>query len=208
MNVHFTIDGKASSLLNQGLASGNTITAYNAKFSMASLSKTTNFTGGLTLVSNAKTLSNTASAPATSSAGTRTASGTAYLGSFSATLKSGTSTLMTLTGTNVSSAASFTANTAGTRTTGGSAKIGGVTINSVAFGAKSVKFNGTPAANKVLFHTLDGTVVIYANRQTVTSAAGKPSKISIDAISVQLFKFKWQGKTISGNFEIATSAAQ
>jgi len=72
-----------------------------------------------------------------------------------------------------------------------------------------VKSSGSPVANKVLFKTLDGTVVIYANRQTITKAAttGKPSSIKVDAISVQLTRFKNGGKTISGNFEIGTSIA-
>jgi hypothetical protein len=82
-----------------------------------------------------------------------------------------------------------------------------VTINSTAFGAKNVKFSGAAPANKVLFKTLDGSVVIYANRQTITKVGGKPSKIMVDGISVQLTKFKNAGKTITGNIEIATSIA-
>jgi hypothetical protein len=116
---------------------------------------------------------------------------------------------MILTMTRVSSQGSFTATTAGGRTPSGSVSIAGLTLNSGPFGAKSVKFSGTPAANTVIFKTLDGTVVLYANRQTITSAAsGKPSRITVDALSLQLNKFKNAGKTITGNFEIATSIAQ
>jgi hypothetical protein len=54
------------------------------------------------------------------------------------------------------------------RTPNGSASMLGVTINSAAFGAKNVMFSGTAPANKVIFKTLDGSVVIYANRRTIT----------------------------------------
>jgi hypothetical protein len=59
----------------------------------------------------------------------------------------------------------------------------------------------------VLFKSKDGTVIIYANRQTVTTSAGKPAKIEVDGISVQFNKFKNAGKTITGNIELATSIA-
>jgi hypothetical protein len=115
---------------------------------------------------------------------------------------------MTLDATRLSSKASFLATRSGTRTPSGSTSIGGLTLNSAAFGAKNVKLSGSPAANKVLFRSANGTVTIYANRQTITTAAsGKPASITVDAISVQFTKFKTAGKTITGNFEIATSIA-
>jgi hypothetical protein len=83
-----------------------------------------------------------------------------------------------------------------------------VTINSAAFGANNLKFSGVSPANKVIFKPLDGSVQIFANRQTITSTGGKPSQIIVDGISVQLTKFKNAGKTIIGNIEIATSIAK
>jgi hypothetical protein len=82
-----------------------------------------------------------------------------------------------------------------------------VTINSAAFGARNVKFSGSAVRNKVLFKSKDGTVIIYANRQTIASSGGKPSKITVDGISVQFNHFKNAGKTITGNIELASSMA-
>ena len=208
MNVVVNVSGQVSSLLNQVMASDNKITAYNERTSLPTYTKTTAFKGGLTLTGNARTLTSIASATSTTASGQRTANASAAIGSLGLTIKNGTATLMTLTGTRLSSKSAFLATTTGVRRPSGGTSIGGVTINSAAFGAKNVKFSGTPTANKVLFHTLDGTVVIYANRQTTTKAAnGKPASIKVNAISVQLTKFKNAGKTITGNLEIATSIA-
>jgi hypothetical protein len=207
MNVTVTVNGQASSLLNQVMASDDATKAYDQRNAQATYTKNTTFKGGLVLTGNAKTLTSIASATATSTAGQRTASASATIGTLAVTLKDGSTTLMTLTATKLSSKASFLATRSGTRTPSGSTSIGSLTINAPAFGAKAVKTSGAQAANTVLFHTLDGSVTIYANRQTTTTAAGKPAGITVDAISVQLNKFKTAGKTITGNFEIATSIA-
>jgi hypothetical protein len=208
MNVVVNVNGQASNLLNQVMASDNAAKAYNERTSLPSYMKTTAFKGGLTLTGNAKTLTSIASATATSSAGQRTANASASIGSLAVILKNGSVTLMTLTSTRPSSRASFMATRAGVRAPSGSATIAGMTINSAAFGAKAVRFSGTPKANTVVFRNAARTVVIYANRQTITRAAsGKAARISVDAISIQLTKFKTGAKTITGNIEIATSIA-
>jgi hypothetical protein len=209
MNVVVNVNGQLSSLVNQVMASGSSPkAAYSQKNSVPTYTNTTAFKGGLTLTGNARTLTSIANATATSASGQRTANASATIGALTLTVKNGSAVLMTLTGTRLSSNASFLATSAGAHTPSGSVSIGGVTINSTAFGAKNVKFSGAAAANQVLFKTLDGTVVIYANRQTITTTAGgKPSQITVDGISVQLTKFKNGGKSITGDFEIATSIA-
>jgi hypothetical protein len=122
------------------------------------------------------------------------------------TVKNGTAVLMKLTSAKMSSKASFLASKT-TKKPSGSTALSGIVINSTAFGANNVKFTGNPLPNKVLFKSKDGTVIIYANRQTVTTSAGKPAKIEVDGISVQFNKFKNAGKTITGNIELATSIA-
>lgn len=207
MNVALLVNGQWTSLTNQVAASGSSNSAaYSQKNAAPTYSKSTAF-NGVTLTGNAKTLTSIASATGISG-GQRTANGSASIGSLGITVKNGSSILMTLSSTNLSSKAAFAATTTGGRTPSGSVSIGGVTINSSAFGAKDVKFSGSAPTNKVLFHTADGTVTIYANRQTTASSGGKPSKITVDGISVQFNKFKNAGKTITGNIEIATSIAQ
>jgi hypothetical protein len=207
LNVTFNVNGQVSALPNQVMASGSsTKAAYNQRNAVPTYTKATAFKGGVTLTGNAKTLTSIANATGIS-AGKRTANGSASIASIGLTVKNGTAVLMTLSSTKLSSKASFVSTTAPGGKPTGSVSMLGVTINSAAFGAKNVKFSGTAPANKVLFRNKDNTVVIYANRQTVTSAGGKPSKIAVDGISVQFNKFKNAGKTITGTIKIASSMA-
>jgi len=207
MNITFVVSGQASSLLNQVMASGSsTRAAYNNKNAVPNYAKTTDFKGGVTSTGTAKTLTSIASATAATSTGQRTANGSATIGALRLTVKNGSSVLMTLVTTNLSSKASFLTTKTAHRPSG-SASMHSVTINSAAFGANNVKFSGAAVANKVLFKSKDGAVIIYANRQTVASAGGKPSKITVDGISVQFNHFKNAGKVITGNIEVATSIA-
>jgi len=207
MNITFTVNGQASSLVNQVMASGSSPkAAYNKTTALPNYAKTTPFKGGITLTGNAKALTSIASATATSSAGQRTAKGSAEMSSVSVTVKNGSAVLMTLTTTKLVSKANFVA-TKTVKTPSASTTISGLTINSTAFGAKNVKFSGSAPANKVLFKTSDGKVIIYANRQTVTSAGGKASKIQVDGISVQFNHFANAGKVITGNILLASSMA-
>jgi hypothetical protein len=208
LNVVVNVNGLASSLVNQVMASDDAAKAYSKKTTEPSYMKTAAFKGGITLTGNAKTLTSVATATATSSAGHRTADASAAIGSLALTLKNGSVVLMTLTSTRPTSKASFLATRAGVRTPTGSATITGMTLNSAAFGAKAVKFSGTAKPNTIVFKNAAKTVVVYANRQTITKATnGKASSITVDAISVQLTKFKTGAKTITGNIEIATSIA-
>jgi hypothetical protein len=208
MNVVLNVSGQESALLNVVMATGSsTRAAYSRKNSVPAYDKTMAFKGGVTLASNCKALTSIASATAVSTSGQRTANGMASIGSVGLTVKNGSAVLMTLTSTKLKSNASFLASTAGVRKPSGSASMLGVTINSTAFGAKNLRFSGAAPANKVLFHNADHSVVIYANRQMVTSRNGKPAKITVDGISVQFTKFKNAGKTISGDIELATSIA-
>jgi hypothetical protein len=208
MNIVLNVNGQASALLNQVMASGSSMRApYNQKNSVPTYAKTTAFKGGVTMISKGQTLTSDASATGISASGQRTSNGSASIGGIGLTVKNGSAVLMTLTSTRLSSHASFLASTAGIHKPSGSASMAGVTINSTAFGAKNVKFSGTAPANKVLFHNADHSVVIYANRHTITSRNGKPAKITVDGISIQFTKFKNAGKSISGNIELATSIA-
>jgi hypothetical protein len=208
MNITFIVNGQASALINQVMATGSSSsTAYNHKTAVATYSKSTSFNGGIGLTGNGKTLTSIASATATSSTGQRTVNASAAIGSLSLTVKNGTAVLMKLTSMSLSSKASVVATQTSIKPSG-STSIGGITINSTAFGASNVKYSGTPLPNKVLFKSKDGTVTIYANRRTVTLSGGKPAKIEIDGVSVQFNKFRNAGKTITGNIKIATSIAQ
>lgn len=208
MNVVMNVSGQVSSLLNQVMATDNTLKAYRVQTSVPTYVKSTLFKGGLTLICNSRTLTSIASATGTSLAGQRTAHAQASIGSLAVTLKNGSVTLMTLTSTRPVSQANFVTTEAGGRTPSGGISITGLTINSAAFGAKNVKFQGTPKANTVVFRNADRSVVIFANRQTIKRfPSGKPFSITVDAISVQLTKFKTGGKTITGNIEIGTSIA-
>jgi len=207
MNITFNINGQASSLVNQVMANGaSDKAAYDKKNSVPTYSKTTAFKGGVTLTGDARTLTSIANATAVSASGQRTSNGHATIGSLTLTVKNGSAVLMTLGATDLTSKATALATKTG-HTLSGSVSVHSMTINSAAFGAKFVRFSGTAPANKVVFRSKDGTVTVFANRQTVTSAAGKPSKIAVDGISIQFNKFKNAGKTITGNIEVATSIA-
>jgi hypothetical protein len=209
MNVTLNVNGQVSVLLNQVMASGSSLRApYSQKNSVPTYTNTTAFKGGVTLTGNAQHLTSVANATGVSSSGQRTAHAAATIGAIGLTIKNGSSVLMTLNSTWLSSKANFLATSAGGRTPSGSAQMNGVTINSTAFGARNVRFTGVAPANKVIFHNADRSVVIYANRQTITSAGGKPAKIVVDGISVQFTRFKNAGKTISGNIELAASVAK
>jgi hypothetical protein len=163
----------------------------------------------MTLATKAQKVTSTAAAPSTSKSGSRVASASAVIGALSAKLSGPTGVLMTITADNLSSKASFTAVRGGGTTPIASTSIGKLLINAPALGIKNVTLSASkPAANKVLFHTLDGSIVIWANRQTVTTSAGKAAAINVNAVEVQLSKVKYQGKVLTTDFVIGTSFAK
>jgi hypothetical protein len=206
LNVELTVGGKTSSLVNQVFASGNAIAAYDKTTTKPTFTKSMALAGGMTVSANAKTVDSRAWAPATA-AGARTAHSAAKIGNLTETLSNGKDVVLTITGTNLTSGATFAKTSKGVVHPAGTMS-GNVTINAPTWGIKNVSHHGPAAANTVLFKTLDGSLIVYANYQVETGAFGVATSIMVDAVDIHMNKFKTGGKFLTGDIQVATSIAK
>jgi hypothetical protein len=161
----------------------------------------------MSVSATAKTLTSKAWAPATAG-GTRTANGSATIGSLTEKLLNGKTVVLTITGTNLASGATFTKTSKGAVKAAGTMSSGTVTINAPTWGIKNVSHKGTAKANAVLFKTVDGSLTIYANYQVKTAAFGATTSIMVDTIDIHMNKFKSGAKILTGDIQVGTSIAK
>jgi hypothetical protein len=213
LSAVISVNGKSGSLPNQEVASGRAPPKYTSTKTVASYSKTASLCG-LTVPAKGTNISDTASSAGIDSKGGLTAISGASIDSVSATLSSPFGTALTLSATKLVSGASFATTKAGVGTAKGSTSIGSLTINSALFGIKNLKFPlpskptvHTPSINQILYHNSDNSVILYLNRQTTNSTAGKVSSIAVSAMTLYVKNFKYSGFTISGDINVATSNA-
>jgi len=96
--------------------------------------------------------------------------------------------LISITAGNVISRATYTLSRNNARKAVGYADIGKVTINAPLLGINNKSISGSPKVNHVLYQSPDKSVTVYLNRQVQTMAAGKPTSITVHAISVEFDK--------------------
>lgn len=82
-----------------------------------------------------------------------------------------------------------------------------LTIDAPSFGVKNLVFAGTATPNKVLFHNADNSLVITANRQTVTTAGGKPASITVDGLAMHFANYAYFGTRFSGDIALGSTMA-
>ncbi len=97
----------------------------------------------------------------------------------------------------------------------GDASFGSLTISGSLVGGKTLTFSGDAAANTVLFHS--STVTITLDKQTLSDfqppvaasavPAVWPSRITTDALDIQLNKASVGGQTITGDIRLGESSA-
>jgi hypothetical protein len=207
LNVELTVSGKTGSLVNQVFASGATNAAYDKTTKMPSYTKTAGLAGGMSVSATAKTLTSKAWAPATAG-GARTSHGSTTIGSLTEKLLNGKTVVLTITGTDLTSGATFAKNSKGAIRPAGTMSVGTVTINAPTWGIKNVSHKGSAKANTVLFKTVDGSLVIYANYQVETAAFGSATSIMVDTIDIHMTKFKSGAKILTGDIQVGTSIAK
>jgi hypothetical protein len=213
LSAALNVSGSASSLPNQAVASGTAPPKYSKTTTVPTYNKTASLSG-LTVTVAAKNISDTASSAGIDAKGGITALSGASIGSVNATLSSPLGTALTVAATKLVSSASFATTKAGVGTPTGTASIGSLTINSPAFGITNVKFPlptkpnvHTPTVNQILYHNSDNSVVLYLNRQTTKTTAGKVSSLAVSAVVLHVKNFQTSGVTVSGDINVATSNA-
>jgi len=213
LSAALNVNGAASSLPNQAVASGTAPPKYTKAMNVPNYSKTASLSG-LTVSVTAMNINDTASSAGLDAKGGLTAISGASIDSINATLSSPLGTALTVTAAKLVSGASFATTKAGVGTAKGSTSIGSLTINSALFGINNLKFplpstpnNHTPGANQILYNNSDNSVVLYLNRQTPKSTAGKVSSIAVSAVTLHVKNFKYSSFTISGDINVATSNA-
>jgi hypothetical protein len=205
-DVAIDVDGSKSTLPNLVYAVGKAPPAYSKTTPLATYSKTASLSG-LTFAGTATKLSSTAKAVSTAGGGL-TSSSDASIGTLSANLSvSPLGSLLKVTGSKVVSGARFVATTAGVRTPTGSASIGTLDIDGSKLGIGKLHFAGTPTPNHILYQNTAQTIVVTLNKQTITTAAGKATSITTDAVLVHIANYSLFGHTVSGDVAIAKSMA-
>lgn len=206
-NFTFDINGSSATLLNQVYAAGSAPPAYNVKTPQAKYSKTKVYPNSLTVTTTASNLLSTAASAGKNAAGGITASSTAKVGQVSNAVKSATGNAVTVSGTNISSSASYSVTKAGVGTPKGGANIGSLTLSAPFFHVPTINYNGTPTPNKVLYKSADGTVIVYANHQLITQLAGNKTGITVNALDMVVKNFAVGPYVINGELAVGTSIA-
>jgi hypothetical protein len=205
LDLSLVIQGQRSSLLNQDWAVGVTPPAYNRANVMPSYSNTTQFKGGMTLIATGHTLAAKASSAGANSSEMITATASSSIGSLKTIFSMGTTTLMTITVTRLTSSATYN----GVGTSGLTATLGAsmdkLTINAPALGINNLTYSGTPTANKVLFQGNHVSVIV--DRQNVIFKSGNLVSVQADGVAVHLTNFQYNGVPISGDIVIGSSYA-
>lgn len=207
-NFTFDVNGSAATLLNQVYAAGSAPPSYNVKKTQAKFNHVKTYPNHLAVTTTASNLVSTATSTGLNAAGGITATATAKVGKASSTVKSPTSTDVSFSGSNISSSASYSVTKAGVGTTKGSSKIGGLSLSAPFFQVPKITYSGTPAPNKVLYKSTDGTVTVFANHQVVTQLAGNKTGITVNAIDMVVKNYVVGPYTVNGELAVGTSIAK
>jgi hypothetical protein len=213
LSAALNVNGSASSLPNQAVASGKAPPKYNVPVKVPHYSKTAPL-GPLAVTVTAANINDTASSAGIDAKGGLTTISGSSIGSVNATLSALGKTALTVSATKLVSNASFATTKAGVTTATGGTSIGSLTINSPAFGITNVKFPTaakpnlhTPTPSQILYHNSDNSVVVYLNRLTASTKAGKATSIAVSAVVLHIKNFKYNGIPVSGDINVATSNA-
>jgi hypothetical protein len=175
---------------------------------MPSYSKTFTFKGPITLNATGKTMDSKAASTGPNSAGGITATSSVSIGSLSTVFSTTAGKAITIAVTGLHSKASFSGNRLGGIADAGSASITKLTINAPTFGINNLAYSGTPTANQVLYHNSNNSLVVTANRQTKTTASGKPTSIAVDGVAMHFTNYNYFGGIINGDIALGTSFAK
>jgi len=203
-SMDLNLDGQKVASGKQVDASGNGPPSYNSTNRVPSYAKSSSVpaggakTGGTSIVSSASS-----SGP---SGGQITSDARVRMGTFTANVLTPLGSLITIHGGNIVSHSSFTKTAGGKATPSGNADIGSLVINAPLLGVNNKKFSGAPTPNQVLYQSPDKSVTIYLNKQTTTTANGKPTSLTVDAISIEFSKAV-QSSAIGADIVIGSAMA-
>jgi hypothetical protein len=186
-DMDVNLDGEKTTLGNQVYAVGHAPPAYNSRNAMPSFSRSYSSPSGLSAALKGDSITSTANAAGPAS-GQITAVGQSSIGSFNATVNTPLGALISIDARNVISRATYTLSRNNTRKAVGYADIGKVTIDAPLLGISKKTFSGQPKVNQVLFRSPDKSVTVYLNRQVETVASGKPTRVTVNAISIEFAK--------------------
>jgi hypothetical protein len=206
VHLIFVVNGKKSDSGAELPAAGSAPPTYDKKTIKSSYAKTTDVLDGIVFKRSATSVDTVATGHAATATGV-VATASATVSSFHGTLTSPLGTLVTVTTGKISSHSAFSQTKAGVRTAKGGTSLVSVHIDAPVLGINKT-YTGTPKVNEVLFHNSDNSVIIYLNRQITTTTAGKVSGLTVDAIDVQINKYKLAGNTISGSITVGPTTAK
>jgi len=186
-NMDVNLDGEKTALGNQVAAVGHAPPSYNSQNAMPSFSRGYSSPSGVSASLKGGSITSIARSAGPVS-GQITSMGQSSIGTFNATVSTPHGTLISITAGNVISRATYTLSRNNARKAVGYADIGKVTINAPLLGINNKTFSGSPKVNQVLYQSPDKSVTVYLNRQVQTMAAGKPTSITVHAISVEFDK--------------------
>jgi hypothetical protein len=205
-NLSLNIDGQKQTLGNQVAASGSAPPAYKSSTSLPSYRKT--YAGpaasSITVIGGSVTSSASSAGP---SGGQITAVATSSMGEFDAAINTPLGALLTIHSNGVVSHAAFTRDRSGAVKPSGNATIGKLVIDGPLLGITRKAFSGSPKPNQILFQSPDKSVTVYLNRQTTTTAAGKPTSITIDALAIELSNSAVSGSSLSADVVLGSATA-
>jgi len=213
LSAVINVNGNASSLPNQAVASGKAPPKYTVPVSVPHYSKTASLSG-LTGKVTATNVNDTASSAGIDAKGGLTTISGSSIDAVNATLSSPLGTALTVTAKSLVSNASFATTKAGATTAKGGTTIGSLVINSPLFGINNVKFPTaakptvhTPTPGQILYQNSDKSVVLYLNQLTAPLKAGQASSVAVSAVVLHVKNFKYSAFTITGDINVATSNA-
>jgi hypothetical protein len=182
-NLEVNLDGEKTGLGNQVFATGHAPPSYNSQNAMPSFSRGYNSPSGVGASIKGGSITSSAHS-AGPSGGQITSYGVSTIGNFSAQVTTPLGALITISGGNIVSRATYTLSRNNTRKAIGFADIGRVVVNAPLLGINNKSFSGSPKVNQVLFQSPDKSVTVYLNRQVETMAGSKPTSITVNAIAV------------------------
>jgi hypothetical protein len=205
-NIALNVDGLNLDLGNLVGASGSGSSAYLKQTALPGFSKTLGVPAAASLMLTTGGVVSRAGATVPN-AGRLMSGATSSVGTLSLDIKTALGSLLSIHVGAIASHAGFTRTTAGLAVPGGSTDITKLVISGALLGIPEKTFTGSPKPNQILFQTPDKLVTIYLNRQTITSAAGKPTSITTDAIAVEIGGEAVGQLALSGDVAIGTSMA-
>jgi len=217
LNYNVTADGKTFSLSNAVPAAGSVTTTMTAPYAVTSSKATFSnnaVSGNFALNTTAATVVDKATSP-THTLTSISATSSSSIKSFSSVLSYSGISLISISGTKLVSHAKSTLTSKGVATsTGTPVSFGGLSVTASSYLGLTFNPLGFPAAgvpvaaNYILAHNANNTLIIYLNHQFTTGTSPHFTSIKVDAIDVYIAPgFSLLGHTAYGDIEIGTSYA-